>query len=49
MAFKYFSEMEIDIAVIEVGLGGRLDCTNIIKPILSVITNKFCNKSAQHD
>jgi dihydrofolate synthase/folylpolyglutamate synthase len=39
MAFKYFSEMEVDIAVIEVGLGGRLDCTNIITPILSVITN----------
>ena len=39
LAFKYFSEMKIDIAVIEVGLGGRLDCTNIITPILSVITN----------
>ena len=39
MAFKYFSERKIDIAVIEVGLGGRLDCTNIITPILSVITN----------
>lgn len=39
MAFKYFSEMRVDIAVIEVGLGGRLDCTNIITPILSVITN----------
>lgn len=39
MAFKYFKEMEIDIAVVEVGLGGRLDCTNIIKPILSIITN----------
>ena len=39
MAFKYFEEMEVDIAVIEVGLGGRLDCTNIITPILSVITN----------
>jgi len=39
MAFKYFAEMEVDIAVIEVGLGGRLDCTNIISPILSVITN----------
>ena len=39
MAFQYFSEMQIDIAVIEVGLGGRLDCTNIITPILSVITN----------
>lgn len=39
MAFKYFAEMNVDIAVIEVGLGGRLDCTNIINPILSVITN----------
>lgn len=39
MAFKYFSDMQVDIAVIEVGLGGRLDCTNIITPILSVITN----------
>lgn len=39
MAFQYFSEKQIDIAVIEVGLGGRLDCTNIITPILSVITN----------
>lgn len=39
MAFKYFAEQEVDMAVIEVGLGGRLDCTNIITPILSVITN----------
>ena len=39
MAFKYFKEKHVDIAVIEVGLGGRLDCTNIITPILSVITN----------
>lgn len=39
LAFKYFAEQHIDIAVIEVGLGGRLDCTNIISPILSVITN----------
>lgn len=39
MALKYFADMEVDIAVIEVGLGGRLDCTNIISPILSVITN----------
>ena len=39
MAFKYFSDMQVDIAVIEVGLGGRLDCTNIITPVLSVITN----------
>lgn len=39
MAFLYFAEEEVDVAVIEVGLGGRLDCTNIIKPDLSVITN----------
>ncbi len=39
MALKYFSDKRVDIAVIEVGLGGRLDCTNIITPILSVITN----------
>lgn len=39
MAFKYFADNNIDIAVIEVGLGGRLDCTNIITPLLSVITN----------
>ncbi len=39
MAFKYFAEQHVDIAVIETGLGGRLDCTNIISPILSVITN----------
>ena len=39
MAFKYFEEQRVDIAVIEVGLGGRLDCTNIITPVLSVITN----------
>ncbi|MGM9713311.1 MAG: bifunctional folylpolyglutamate synthase/dihydrofolate synthase [Prevotella sp.] len=39
MAFEYFRDAGIDIAVVEVGLGGRLDCTNIITPILSVITN----------
>src|SRR5574344_1936007 len=39
MAFKYFEDMKVDIAIIEVGLGGRLDCTNIISPILSIITN----------
>ena len=39
MAFKYFSDNDVDIAVIEVGLGGRLDSTNIITPIISVITN----------
>ena len=39
MAFKYFAEQNVDIAVIEVGLGGKLDCTNIISPLLSIITN----------
>jgi dihydrofolate synthase/folylpolyglutamate synthase len=39
MAFNYFAECNVDVAVIEVGLGGRLDSTNIIKPVLSVITN----------
>lgn len=39
MAFDYFAEQEVDIAVVEVGLGGRLDSTNIITPLLSVITN----------
>lgn len=39
MAFQYFKEQKVDVAVIEVGLGGRLDSTNIITPILSVITN----------
>lgn len=39
LAFKYFAEEGVDIAVIEVGLGGRLDCTNIISPLVSIITN----------
>lgn len=39
LAFKFFAEQKVDIAIIEVGLGGRLDCTNIITPILSIITN----------
>jgi dihydrofolate synthase/folylpolyglutamate synthase len=39
MAFDYFRFQEVDIAIIEVGLGGRLDSTNIITPILSVITS----------
>ena len=39
MAFKYFSDNDIDIAIVEVGLGGRLDSTNIITPLVSVITN----------
>ena len=39
MAFHYFALQHVDVAVVEVGLGGRLDCTNIITPLLSVITN----------
>ena len=39
MAFRYFADCHVDVAVIEVGLGGRLDSTNIITPSLSVITN----------
>ena len=39
MAFEYFRQSQVDFAVIEVGLGGRLDCTNIISPILSVVTS----------
>ncbi len=39
MAFEYFYQEKVDFAVIEVGLGGRLDSTNIIKPLVSAITN----------
>lgn len=39
MAFDYFAQQKVDIAIIETGLGGRLDSTNIVQPILSVITN----------
>ena len=39
MAFHYFASQGVDIAIVEVGLGGRLDCTNIITPTLSIITN----------
>jgi len=39
MAFSYFAEEQVDMAIIEVGLGGRLDSTNVITPVLSVITN----------
>lgn len=39
MAFDYFAKQEVDIAVIEVGMGGRLDSTNIITPLVSIITN----------
>lgn len=39
MAFRYFADQKVDVAIIEVGLGGRLDCTNIIRPDLCIITN----------
>ncbi len=39
MAFEYFAQQQVDVAIIEVGLGGRLDSTNIITPKLSIITN----------
>jgi dihydrofolate synthase/folylpolyglutamate synthase len=39
LAFMYFAEQKVDVAVIEVGLGGRLDATNIVRPIVSVITS----------
>lgn len=39
MAFEYFVQQKIEIAIVEVGLGGRLDSTNIITPVLSIITN----------
>ena len=53
MAFDYFNNQEVDIAIIEVGMGGRLDSTNIINPEISVITNigldhtKFLGDSLQ--
>lgn len=39
MAFRYFADEKVDVAIIEVGLGGRLDCTNIIRPEVCLITN----------
>lgn len=47
MAFNWFAECGTDFAVIEVGLGGRLDSTNIITPLLSVITNISFDHTAQ--
>ncbi len=47
MAFCYFRDMQTDICVIEVGLGGRLDSTNVITPLLSVITNIGFDHTAQ--
>jgi len=38
IAFKYFADQQVDIALIEVGMGGRLDATNVVKPIVSVIS-----------
>lgn len=46
MAFEYFKRQQVDLAVIEVGLGGRLDTTNIIKPELCVITNVSLDHTA---
>ncbi len=39
MAFEYFAESAVDIAVLEVGMGGRLDATNVVEPVLSVVTD----------
>lgn len=39
LAFYYFAEQKVDVAIVEVGLGGRLDCTNVLRPLLSIITN----------
>lgn len=39
MAFDYFAQSDVEVAVIEAGLGGRLDATNIVQPVISVITN----------
>lgn len=39
LAFHYFAEEKVDVAIIETGLGGRLDSTNVLRPLLSVITN----------
>ena len=43
MAFRYFADKQVDVAVIEVGLGGRLDCTNIIRPDLPTSASTTCN------
>jgi len=47
MAFEYFAQREVDFAVVEVGLGGRLDATNVINPEIAVITN-IGNDHEQH-
>ena len=48
MAFQYFAAQQCDIAIIETGLGGRLDSTNIITPVLSVITNISLDHTGLH-
>ena len=40
MAFRYFADQKVDVAVIEVGMGGRLDCTNIISPLMRMRSRK---------
>ncbi len=47
MAFEHFKNENVDIAIIEVGLGGRLDSTNVITPLLSIITNISFDHTAQ--
>lgn len=47
MAFEHFARHDVDVAVIETGLGGRLDSTNIITPVLSIITNISLDHTAQ--
>src|SRR6185369_9361534 len=47
IAFKYFAEQQVDIAVIETGLGGRLDSTNVIKPEVTAITSISMDHMAQ--
>lgn len=46
MAFRYFADSGVDIAVIEVGMGGRLDSTNVLLPLLSIITNVSIDHAA---
>jgi dihydrofolate synthase/folylpolyglutamate synthase len=43
LAFEYFRDQQVDVAIIEVGIGGRYDATNIIQPILSIITSVACD------
>ncbi len=38
VAFQYFAQQKVDLAILEVGLGGRLDATNVVTPLVSVIT-----------